>query len=175
MLDFIRKDCRKNYNFYRKKLSNFKTVMKDTNNNLVTANQYDYNCMSYALGVFDKRLILNAFESSRYYKDNTVDYNHLKNVFLACCKELENKYAVRPLSNPYAELAENERMIAFRIGATDFHFARQNSDGTWTHKPGGNHICEMSEEELLSDAWCKETREFPYVSSIAFYAVQIKK
>ena len=65
-------------------------------------------------------------------------------------------------------------MIAFRIGATDFHFARKNSDGTWTHKPGEDLICEMSEEELLSDAWCEETRDFPYISSIAFYAVKIK-
>lgn len=162
------------YEFYKEKLSNFTTVMKDTNNNLVTADSWDYNCMSYALDIFDEWLILNAFESSVNYKDYTIDYNHLKKVFLACCKELEDKYAVRPLSSPNAELAENERMIAFRIGANDFHFARKNSDGTWTHKPGEDYICEMSEEELFSDEWCKETREFPYISSIAFYAVKIK-
>ena len=50
-------------------------------------------------------------------------------------------------------LLSGERMIAFRIGADDFHFARQNSDGTWTHKPGNSYIREMSKEELLSDAW----------------------
>lgn len=162
------------YEFYKENLSNFTFVMKDTNNNLVTADPWDYNCMSYALGIFDEWLIINAFDSSLNYEDYTVDYNYLKEVFLACCKELEDKYAVRPLSNPEAELAKNERMIAFRIGATDFHFVRKNSDGTWTHKPGEDLICEMSEEELLSDAWCEETRDFPYISSIAFYAVKVE-
>ena len=34
------------YRFYEKHLSNFKTVMKDTNNSLIIADQFDYNCMS---------------------------------------------------------------------------------------------------------------------------------
>ena len=55
---------KKAYRFYRKELSNFQTVMRDTNNSIVTAVQYDYNCMSYALDVYDDWLALNAFEHS---------------------------------------------------------------------------------------------------------------
>ena len=70
------------------------------------------------------------------------------------------------------ELTEDERMIAFRIGANDFHFVRKNSDGTWTHKPGCDYILEMSEDELFDVAWGRH-RSCPYVSDIAFFAVMI--
>ena len=58
------KRYRKNYRFYKKELSNFQTVLKDTNNSIVLADQYGYNCMSYAFGVFDDWLSLRSFEHS---------------------------------------------------------------------------------------------------------------
>lgn len=172
MFNHIRKQYKQKYRFYQKELSNFKTVMKDTNNSLVIADQYNYNCMSYAFGVFDNWLCLDAFEHSIVEGGvyDEVDYDYLADVFYDCCCELENRFAVRRVSGPDAVLAENERMIAFRIGADDFHFARKNSDGTWTHKPGSDYIREMSEEELLGVAWSRH-RYCPYISEIAFYAV----
>ena len=53
MTKYMKKMYKKGYKFYKNELSNFKTVMKDTNNNLISADQYDYNCMSYAFGIFD--------------------------------------------------------------------------------------------------------------------------
>jgi hypothetical protein len=171
---FSRKQCKRNYRFYEKELSNFKTVMKDTNNNLVTADQNDYNCMSYALGVFNDWLRIDAFKYSFVDEEyEEVDYDCLEDVFNDCCAEIEYKFAVRRLTGPTASIKENERMIAFRVGADDFHFARRNSDGIWTHKPGGNYIREMSEDELFSEAWCKRARLYPYISEIAFFAVEI--
>ena len=173
MFNRIKRQYRRNYKFYEKRLSNFKTVMKDTNNSLVIADQFNYNCMSYALGVFDSWLRIDAFRYSfaeRNYSE--VDYETLDDVFYNCCLELEERFAVRRLSGPHANLTENERMIAFRIGADDFHFARKNSDGTWTHKPGSDYIREMSEEELLDTAWCTH-RRCPYISDVAFFAVMI--
>lgn len=146
--------------------------MKDTNNSIVTANQYFYNCMSYALGVFDDWLRLDSFERS--FKDyQTINYEYMDNVFHDCCIELEENFSIRRLTSSKATLEVNERMIAFRIGADDFHFARRNSDGIWTHKPGGDYIREMSEDELFSEAWCADRRQYPYVSAIAFYAVKM--
>ena len=172
MFKSIKREYKRKYRFYEKELSNFKTVMKDTNNNLVIAKQYNYNCMSYALGVFDSWLCIYAFDNSYSYESDEIDYGYLDDVFWDCCVELEERFAVRRLTGPKAELKENERMIAFRIGADDFHFARRNSDGTWTHKPGSNTIREMSEEELFSSAWSIH-RNFPYISEIAFFAVKI--
>ena len=101
------------------------------------------------------------------------DYEYLKDIFEDCCQELIWKYNLRRLSSSQEQLKTNERMIAFRIGADDFHFVRKNSDGTWTHKPGQNYIRKMSEEELLSDAWSEDTRIYSYISEIAFFAVKI--
>ena len=156
------------YEFYKNHLSNFKTVLKDTNNNLVTANDCDYNCMSYALGVFDEWLEIDSFRCT-FLKEEEV----LNDVFCDCCNELEERFAVRRLSGPAASLEANERLIAFRIGYDDFHFVRQNSDGSWTHKPGWDYIREMSEGELFDDSWCENSRCYPYISEIAFFAVKI--
>lgn len=172
MFNHIKREYKRKYRFYRKELSNFKTVMKDTNNSLVIANQYDYNCMSYALGVFDSWLCIDAFEHSFNYDEDEVNYEYMDDVFYDCCIELEERFAVRRLSGPNANLTESERMIAFRIGADDFHFARKNSDGTWTHKPGRDYIRTMSEDELFDVAWCKH-RHCPYISDIAFFAVKM--
>lgn len=164
---------KRQYKFYEKELSNFKIVMKDTDNCLVSAHRYDYNCMSYTLGVYDEWLLLNAFDSSvDYNTDDDIDYDYLEDIFEDCCQELIWRYKLRRLSSSQDQLEANERMIAFRIGADDFHFARRNSDGTWTHKPGQNYIRKMSEEELLSTSW-SITRSYPYVSEIAFFAVKI--
>ena len=175
MTSYMKRSCKKAYKFYNNELSNFKTVLKDTNNNLLSADRFNYNCMSYALGVYNKWLGLSSFDYSIDYdnEDSDIDYDYLKHIFEDCCQELIWKYDLRRLSSSREQLEANERMIAFRIGADDFHFARKNSDGTWTHKPGQNYIRKMHEKELLSDSWSEDTRIFPYVSEIAFFAVKI--
>lgn len=170
-----KKRYKKIYRFYQSTLNNLDTVIKDTNNKLITSDQYNYNCMSYAFGICDEWLYLDCFDSSYDYNDESnVDFEYLDDVFEDCCYELENRFKVRRLKDSKAILNADERMIAFRIGADDFHFARKNSDGTWTHKPGCNYIREMTEDELLGEAWSADSRPFPYISEIAFYAVKVK-
>jgi hypothetical protein len=131
--------------------------------------------MSYALGIFNEWLRLNAYTDSLIHNEEEyeerIDYECLNKVFVDCCAEIEERFAVRRLTGPEATLAANERMIAFRVGADDFHFARRNSDGTWTHKPGCNYIREMSVDELLSQAWGADIRYYPYISEVAFFAI----
>ena len=129
--------------------------------------------MSYALGIYDSWLNLESFSQSFSCDSITIDYEHMEDVFYDCCSELEEVYAARRISGPEVQLEESERIIAFRVSADDFHFVRQNSDGTWTHKPGCEYIREMSEEELFSEAWSEEIRVYPYISTIAFFAVRI--
>lgn len=171
MNKYEKKYFRKLYKFYDNNLSNFKTVMKDTDNSLVTAYPCDYNCMSYALGVYDTWSLLNSFDSSYDSKlYGAIDEEHMADVFYECCIELEERFSLRRVEGPDVVLDENERMIAFRISGDDFHFARKNSDGIWTHKPGSQKIKEMSREELLGEEWCSY-RDFPYISEIAFFAI----
>ena len=171
-----KKRYKKIYRFYQTRLNNLDTVIKDTNNRLITSDQYNYNCMSYAFGIYDKWLCLDCFDSSCDYSSVSadVDLEYLNDVFEDCCYELESRFNIRRLEDSKVKLNADERMIAFRIGADDFHFARKNSDGTWTHKPGCNYIRVMSEDELLGEAWSENSRPFPYVSEIAFYAVKVK-
>ena len=128
--------------------------------------------MSYAFGVYDEWLTLNSFTYSYNWDEETdnIDYDCLDKVFFDCCQELVERFKARRLETAYDEIGKNERMIAFRIGGDDFHFARQNSDGTWTHKPGSNYIREMNKYELFGDSW-SEHRQFPYISDIAFFAI----
>ena len=173
MLNIVKMRYKKNYRFYRKELSNFTTVMKDTNNSIVIADQCRYNCMSYAFGIFDNWLNLRSFEHSLVdNEEEDIDYEYMQEVFYDCCIELEERFSVRRVTGPDIELAANERLIAFRIGADDFHFARRNSDGVWTHKPGGMHIREMSEDEHFGDMW-SDYRVCPYISEVAFFAVKM--
>ena len=37
------------------------------------------------------------------------------------------------------QFGTDSRLIAVVTGSTDFHFYMQNSDGTWSHKPGGSN------------------------------------
>ena len=108
---------KENYKFYKKELSNFRTVLKDTNRNLITATQFDYNCMSYALGVFNDWLTLESFERSDlpysdYYE---VDHDFMTEVFRECCTELVMKFAARRLTGPEATLAANERLLSVLV------------------------------------------------------------
>lgn len=173
MKDYEKRYFKRLYKFYDNNLSNFKTVMKDTNKNLVTAYSDDYNCMSYALGVYDTWGSLESFDQSydtALY--GNVDENLMADIFDSCCIELEERFSLRRVEGPDVVLNENERMIAFRISGDDFHFARKNSDNVWTHKPGPQKIKEMSREELLGEEWCSH-RDFPYISEIAFFAIAI--
>lgn len=149
--------------------SNSKTIIKDTRVLVLKYHHYNYNCFGYAMNYFDW-LDLNNFYN---LEDSDDDFDALNDMFEQCCDELEENYGLRRVKDANAPLKKNEYLIAFRVGFDDFHFARLLSDGTWSHKPGGNYIREMGEEEFY-DAWCPD-REYPYVSNIGYFVVDRKK
>jgi len=168
----MNKLLKKQNKFYAKNLNNFNVVIKDAKQVSYTFD-YEYNCMSYALGRFTEWGRLNGFHNT-YSKDQEIAMSRMEKVFADCCCELEEIYGCRRISYSGTFVEQNERIIAFRIGFDDFHFARLNSDGVWTHKPGRTHIREMSIEELFdAEGWSKKERCHPYTSPIAFFAVQI--
>ena len=167
---------REQHEFYKNNLSNYKTVLKDTKGNVTRHSDWDYNCASYAFGIFDNWVNLDAWrclieECDDFYDlSSNEQYDILEEMFQECCAEIASKFPCRQISEPEAAKPQ-ERVIAFRVGFDDFHFARLNSDGVWTHKPGASHIRVMSETELYSSyGWCLN-RTYPYVSSVAFFAV----
>lgn len=156
---------KQNEDFYKNSLSNYRAVMKDTGGRIVKYPTDAYNCMGYAFGIYDW-LDIDAF----FETDNIDDMN---DCLYDCAAELEERYGCRRIKHPKA-ITKHERVIAMRVSEDDFHFARLNSDGTWTHKPGFWTIRNMTEEELYSDAWC-DYRHCPYISEIIFFAVKIRQ
>lgn len=163
---FRRENLKSQYDFYSNNLSNFRTVLKDTKGKVARTEDGIYNCMSYALGVFNDWLNLDEFLYSEDF-----DEERLEDIAYCCAAELENNYNCRPLNSHLDHLEEGERMIAMRIGYDDFHFARLNSDGVWTHKTGCGTIKVMPEEELLGNCWCS-SRMYPYISTVYFFAIK---
>lgn len=158
-----------NIEYYSNNLPNYDTVLRDTNNAIIDTIDYSYNCMGYALGTFEWDE-LNNFIYSGDLPDK--QSKHLiKQSFKACRRELIRAYKLRPISSPKRARA-NERVIAMRVGADDFHFARLNSDGTWTHKPGRSPIRVMTTEELYEKKGWSLHRKHPYDSKIAFFAIR---
>ena len=174
--EHLRRQARK----YCRDLDNYRTVIKDTNNRVNEVMNTEYNCMGYAFGVFD------WLDCDDFYclcddcaSDNSSfdptdpteeEYERLNDMTNDVARELERRFPIRAIRRPEAALP-HERVIAMRCGFDDFHFARLNSDGVWTHKPGGNVIREMSEDELYGWAWC-ENRQYPYTSKIYFFAIE---
>ena len=127
-----------------------------------------YNCFGYALGYYD------WLDLDNFYcmDDLDVNFDTLNEMFEDCCIELEDRYELTRVYDPDTTKLNHktEHLIAFRVGFDDFHFARLNSDGTWSHKPGGNYIRNMDDEEF-NGAWCPN-RCHPYVSETAYFIVR---
>lgn len=152
----------------RRHTSNSDVIMKDAPG-VKRYDISDYNCFGYAVGYYDW-LDLDNF--CYLADDEGGNYDALDEMFEDCCFELEDSYGFTRIhdANVIPPLRKDEHIIAFRVGFDDFHFARLNSDGTWSHKPGSNYIRNMDEEEFF-DAWCPN-RCYPYVSDIAYFIVR---
>lgn len=151
----------RNYN------SNYKTLIKDAPG-IQKYDNWSYNCFGYALGYYDW-LDLHSFEWLEDEECATAE--KLLDMFEDCCDELEERYQLTRVYDANIKLPSNQHLIAFRVGYDDFHFARRNSDGTWSHKPGRSYIRPMSEEELFGAQWCPD-RYCPYVSHNAYFIVK---
>ena len=159
-----------NVKYYSNNLPNYEAVLKDTNNAIIEYDDWSYNCMGYALGTFKWEELKNFMYaggnmSKRFSK------SIIKHSLKACRRELIRNHKLRPISSPKRARA-TERVIAFRVGADDFHFARLNSDGTWTHKPGHSAIRCMPVEELTDKKGWSLHRTHPYNSKICYFAIK---
>lgn len=140
--------------------------MEDTNNSIVQYDNYDYNCMGYALGTFDWEELENF-----YVIGEDKDYSALNKMADDCVNELITNIGYLRLIEDPDDVREDEYAIAFKVGFDDFHFMRRNSDGTWTQKRGKEPIEEVKELDVFAIVWGKQ-RHYPYISSTHFFAVR---
>lgn len=150
--------------YYSNNLSNFKTVLKDTDEDIIYRDEDDYNCMGYALGTFEWEELDTFF----VWWDEEDGKDILEDMILDCVGEIEKRFDfVHCIESP-EDVRENEYVVAFKVGYDDFHFMRQNSDGSWTHKRGGSPIEEISEEEVFSQEWGIDK----YISRTYYFSVR---
>lgn len=155
---------------YSKNLKNFRNVCKDTDDNIITHKDHEYNCMGYALGTYVWEE-LKDFEEWAWWHEDEDEETFIVDMLCICIDEILARFSNLREIKYISDALPTERVIAMRIGADDFHFARLGSDGIWTHKPGNQAIQEMTEDELFDNMWC-EHRCHPYTSDIIFFAIK---
>lgn len=161
--------------YYSENLSNYHEVCRETNNAIIENYTVNYNCMSYAFDCFNNFMQLHNFGD--YYvapcdtiEEEISELNYFLDDFILEILKYTN---VREIKNPYQANPEDERVIAFRLSRTDFHFARLGEDGIWTHKPGSTAIKTMTEDQFFDPrGWCWQDRSDPYLSDIVYFALK---
>jgi RHS repeat-associated protein len=108
---------------------------KQPSSNVGAAKKYEeststkYNCYAYALGEKDWRYVGGRPDAVTDFDVDSVALMVMDDV-----KKLGR--SIRPLESYDSPIDSNEYRIALRTGVEDYHFMVQNSDGSWSHKPG---------------------------------------
>ena len=141
--------------------------MRRNSNRYKRKNKKYYNCGGYALGTYDwfipygrksldedlKNDVEEFYRESEYdiYAFCIDDYNRIAE---RCIDEMIHYFngKLREIKK-VSDAKENERVIAFRFGAGDFHFMVKGRKGhQWHSKMGGSEsIDTFSEEYVMSD------------------------
>lgn len=127
----------------------------------------DMNCGGYALGTCDwycpssfqdNEELECVKEFHNTYGWESCDDEYDPDGYAGVCNALADIYIddmendpdieIREVDGPDSKLDNDERLIAFRASIDDFHYARQMSNGEWTHKRGRCPIEDMSEYTL---------------------------
>lgn len=148
-----------------KELNIFHTIPDD-------CNELDYNCMSYAFGIYEWLIPFNCSEvkpmdiitelnldpnNNRLYRrlEFCLDYADFmdKNMMEYTKRIMLKAFPDLRVIEDFDELQENEYGISFACSYDDFHFGKYE-DGIWTTKNGANYVRECeSEDEVFGDEY----------------------
>ena len=135
-------------------------VKLGTNNPVFEENKEKYtngNCYSYALGLSNPKFVNNNFlqtgMSIGYVGGSLVSSNNPGKYLYGIQKDFETLEIDFYDSITGEENKHGGYKIAFYVSPEDFHFIRQNADGSWSHKVGYSKIIERVNEpgENLND------------------------
>jgi hypothetical protein len=137
---------------------------------------YKYNCYAYALNT-KQHGFMQAGGSEKHNYNNTTDYLS-KSVLTEMVKLDSNNYNFTfNQTSKNIKCSENEYKIALVIAPNlDYHWYRQNSDGTWSHKPGKTNVTKFDRKnEIIYDPEiCDRTTGEPkYSIFVGFFKVNI--
>jgi hypothetical protein len=133
-------------------------------------NIYDFNCQGFAFGTYQwdypydlayKGVMFTADEDNYYLIDEYLDItvNWLLNYYSSQLRVIDN----------VKEIEQGEEVIAYRVGAHDFHFMKRKSNGKWYHKPGASPVQSVTQKEVFSKVW-KNRSGTTYTSELVLFA-----
>lgn len=73
--------------------------------------------------------------------------------------------------NGVEDLEDDEYLIAYKCGYSDFHYCKRLPSGIWMHKMGSSRTRRIAEYKVYADTWLNGK----YDSKTAFFAKKIKK
>lgn len=73
--------------------------------------------------------------------------------------------------NGVEDLKEDEYLIAYKCGHSDFHYMKRLPNGQWWHKPGSGRTRRIAEHKVYARTWS----DGKYDSDTVFLAKKIRK
>lgn len=132
--------------------------------------RWHYNCGGFALGTKDWFFPYNEDDYGKRFSDYDSFYEkNFKKFTKFITVIFENVRKIKKIE----DAKEGERIIAFRVGKTDFHFVKVNkTNNNFRHKPGCSPVVTMTEKQFFdNDGWSKGK----YDSDIVYFAIKGKK
>lgn len=130
--------------------------------------QYDYNCGGYAFKTFSWLHPSKDYDTNNYGACRNA-YQRAK-VRKVCIKHLLSTIPNIRVIKRTDTIADDEYRVAFRLTDFDFHFLREEKDGTWTHKPGSSAISKF-EGNPFGKKWMRPDGTY-YYGKIVLFAVK---
>ena len=141
---------------------------KKSKRNEKNTSQYDYNCGGYAFKTFSWLHPTEDYETNNYSKCKNA-YQRAK-VRAICVASLIKTVPNLRLIKRNDPIADDEYRVAFRLADFDFHFLREEKDGTWTHKAGSTEIS-VFEGNPFGRRWMRADGAY-YYGKIVLFAVK---
>ena len=132
---------------------------------------WQFNCGGYALETYNWICPYDTEEDSdRLFEDWCSDLTSNDKLQETVEWMLERVPDLR-LVNGVEDLEEDEYLIAYKCGRTDFHYCKRLPSGQWWHKMGSSRTRRISEKAVYADTWLHGK----YDSDTAFFAKKIRK
>lgn len=139
-------------------------------------NMGDYNCYAYSLNT-KLHGFMQPGASDESYDPKASDYLTSEKLYNYVLLDAQNyNFAFEPIGK-YEQCKAGYYKVALVIAPnSDYHWYRQNYDGTWSHKPGATAVTNLDRQgNLIYDPEiCDRTTGWPsYSVFVGFYQVNI--
>ena len=133
-------------------------------------NIHGFNCQGFAFRTYKWDFPYDrAYKGVMFTADEGDDYLIDQYLNITVNWLLNHYYNQLRIIKDIKDAKKDEEVIAYRVGATDFHFMKRKSNGKWYHKPGYSPIRIAEQKEVFSKVWANRDGT-TYTSDIVLFA-----